>query len=62
MIGAYIPFGDRGDLRPSLAHLLGYLPRPLPGYVIGYFDGYRVVYDLVMFTILSIVDLLIEEG
>jgi hypothetical protein len=58
IIGGYIPFGDRGYFRPLPAHLLGYLPPPPPGYVIGYFDGYCVVYDPVTFTILSIADLL----
>jgi hypothetical protein len=38
--------------------LLGYLPPPPPGYAIGYFDGYMVVYDPASFQILSWVDLL----
>jgi hypothetical protein len=58
VIGGYIPFGDRGYFRPVPPHLLGYLPPPPPGYVIGYFDGYCVVYDPISFTILSFVDLL----
>jgi hypothetical protein len=58
VIGGYIPFGDRGYFTPVPPHLLGYLPPPPPGYVIGYFDGYCVVYDPVTFTILSLVDLL----
>jgi hypothetical protein len=58
VIGGSIPFGDRGYFTPVPPHLLGYLPAPPPGYVIGYFDGYCVVYDPVTFTILSFVDLL----
>jgi hypothetical protein len=58
VIGGSIPFGDRGYFTPVPPHLLGYLPPPPPGYVIGYFDGYCVVYDPVTFTILSFVDLL----
>lgn len=58
VIGGYISFGDRGYFRPVPPHLLAYLPPPPPGYVIGYFDGYTVVYDPVTFEILSFVDLL----
>lgn len=58
VIGGYIPFGDRGYFRPVPPHLLGYLPAVPPGYAIGYFDGYCVVYDPVSFAILSFVDLL----
>ncbi len=57
-IGGFIPFGDRGYFRPVPPPLLGYLPPPPPGYVIGYFDGYAVVYDPVSFAILSVEDLL----
>jgi hypothetical protein len=58
IIGAYIPFGSRGYFTPLPPNLLGYLPPPPPGYVIGYYDGYCVVYDPVTFTILNVVDLL----
>jgi len=58
VIGGYIPFGDRGYFTPIPPHLLTYLPPPPPGYVIGYFDGYAVVYDPVTYTILSFADLL----
>ena len=58
VVGGYIPYGDRGYFTPVPPPLLGYLPPPPPGYVIGYFDGYTVVYDPVTFTILNFVDLL----
>src|SRR5882757_6573595 len=58
IVGGFIPFGDRGYFRPLPPPLLGYLPPPPPGYVIGYFDGYAIVYDPISFTILSVVDLL----
>jgi hypothetical protein len=58
VIGGYIPFGNRGYFTPLPPHLLSYLPPPPPGYVIGYFDGYWLVYDPVTRTILSVVDLL----
>ncbi len=38
--------------------MLGYLPPPPPGYRIGYYGGYCVVYNPVTFVILSFVDLL----
>lgn len=56
--GGPIPLGYRGYFRPVPPRLLGYLPPPPPGYVMGYFDGYFVVYDPVTFTILNLVDLL----
>lgn len=58
VIGGYIPFGDRGYFTPIPPGLLTYLPPPPPGYVIGYFDGYAVVYDPVTFEIISFADLL----
>jgi hypothetical protein len=58
IIGGYIPFGDRGYFTPIPPGLLTYLPPPPPGYVIGYFDGYAVVYDPITFEIISFADLL----
>jgi hypothetical protein len=45
VVGEYIPLGDRGYFQPVLPSLLGYLAPPPPGYSVGYFDGYVVVYD-----------------
>jgi hypothetical protein len=58
VIGGYIPLGSRGYFRPVPAPLLGYLPPVPPGYLVGYYDGYCVVYDPVTFAIVSFVDLL----
>jgi hypothetical protein len=58
VVGGYIPFGDRGYFRPLPPGLLGYVPPPPPGYVLGYFDGYVVVYDPVSYTVLNVMDLL----
>jgi len=58
VVGGFIPFGDRGYFRPLPPPLMTYMPPPPPGYVIGYFDGYAVVYDPISYTILSVVDLL----
>lgn len=58
VIGAYIPFGYRSYLRPIPPPIFAYLPPPPPGYALGYFDGYVVVYDPTTFAILSVIDLL----
>ena len=58
IVGGFIPFGDRGYFRPVPPGLYGYLPPAPPGYVMGYFDGYVVVYDPISFTILNVMDLL----
>jgi hypothetical protein len=58
VIGGYIPFGDRGYFSPVPPDLIAYLPPVPPGYTIGYFDGYCVVYDPVSFAILNFIDLL----
>src|SRR5580698_9995404 len=57
-IGGFIPFGDRGYFRPVPPGLYGYLPAPPPGYVMGYFDGYVVIYDPVSYSVLNVMDLL----
>jgi hypothetical protein len=57
-IGGFIPFGDRGYFRPGPPGLYGYLPPPPPGYVMGYFDGYVVIYDPVSYSVLNVMDLL----
>ena len=38
--------------------MYGYLPPPPPGYMMGYFDGYVVVYDPVTYFVADVVDLL----
>jgi hypothetical protein len=57
-VGGFIPFGDRGYFRPVPPGLYGYLPPPPPGYMMGYFDGYVVVYDPVSYSVLNVMDLL----
>ncbi len=57
-IGGYFPYGDIGYLTPVPSNLYGYLPPPPPGYQVGYFDGYVVVYDPITFFIANVLDLL----
>jgi hypothetical protein len=57
-VGGYFPYGDIGYLTPLPANIYGYLPPPPPGYQMGYFDGYVVVYDPLTYFIANVIDLL----
>ncbi|WP_230348497.1 hypothetical protein [Methylobacillus methanolivorans] len=50
---AYRPY-----ITPVPVHVLRTLPPPPPGYVIGYYQGYNVVYDPTTYVILTAIDLL----
>jgi hypothetical protein len=56
--GGYIPRMYWGDFQPVPYSLIGYLPAVPPGYAIGYYDGYVVVYDPVTYVIVSVLDIL----
>ena len=56
--GGFIPYGYISYLTPLPPHLYGYLPPPPPGYSMGYFQGYVVVYDPRTGFIVNVVDLL----
>jgi len=56
--GGYIPGQYRGYFQPVPYGLIGYLPAVPPGYAIGYYDGYVVVYDPVTYMILSVLNIL----
>ena len=56
--GGFFPYGDIGYLTGVPPSLYGYLPPPPPGYQMGYFDGYVVVYDPLTYFIANVVDLL----
>jgi hypothetical protein len=58
IIGGFFPYGDIGYLSPLPPTLYGYLPPPPPGYQMGYFDGYVVVYDPITYFIANVIDLL----
>jgi hypothetical protein len=57
-VGGYFPYGDIGYLSPLPPNIYGYLPPPPPGYQMGYFDGYVVVYDPLTYFIANVIDLL----
>ena len=57
-VGGYFPFADIGYLSPLPSDVYGYLPPPPPGYQMGYWNGYVVVYDPVTYFIVNLIDLL----
>lgn len=56
-VGGYFPYADIGYLSPLPPDVYGYLPPPPPGYQMGYWDGYVVVYDPVTYFIANLIDL-----
>lgn len=57
-IGGFFPFADIAYLSPLPSNVYGYLPPPPPGYQMGYFDGYVVVYDPLTYFVANVIDLL----
>ncbi len=57
-VGGYYPYADITYLQPVPPDVYGYLPPPPPGYQMGYYDGYVVVYDPITYFIANLVDLL----
>jgi len=55
--GEYFPFIYLPYLQPMPIEVLGYLPPVPPGYEIGYYDGYGLVYDPDTLLIISVIDL-----
>lgn len=56
--GGYIPTTYRRYITPAPARVVHYLPPAPPGYAVGYYQGYTVVYDPATFLILNVIDLL----
>ena len=58
VIGGFFPFAYISYLSPVPPHVYNYLPPPPPGYQLGYYDGYVVVYDPNTYFIANVIDLL----
>ena len=56
-IGDYFPHAFLDRIQPIPAGLMVYLPPVPPGYEIGYYDGYCLVYDPYSLEIVSVIDL-----
>jgi hypothetical protein len=57
-IGGFFPFAYIPYISPLPPQIYGQLPPPPPGYAMGYYDGYVVVYDPITYFIANVVDLL----
>jgi len=58
VIGGFFPYTYIPYLSPLPPDVYAYLPPPPPGYAMGYYDGYVVVYDPVTYFIVNVIDLL----
>ncbi len=57
-MGGFFPFAYIPYITPVPVALYGQLPPPPPGYQMGYYDGYVVVYDPLTYFIANVIDLL----
>jgi hypothetical protein len=57
-IGGFFPVAFIPYISPVPAPVYSYLPPPPPGYEMGYYDGYVVVYDPVTYFIANVIDLM----
>jgi hypothetical protein len=57
-VGGYFPYADITYLAALPPDVYGQLPPPPPGYQMGYYDGYVVVYDPLTYFIANVIDLL----
>jgi hypothetical protein len=57
-VGGFFPFAFIPFLTPVPVAIYGQVPPPPPGYAMGYYDGYVVVYDPATYFIADVVDLL----
>lgn len=58
VVGGFFPYAYIPDISPLPPDVYGYLPPPPPGYSMGYYDGYVVIYDPVTYFIANVIDLL----
>ncbi|MGH9597623.1 MAG: hypothetical protein ACRD3K_12580 [Edaphobacter sp.] len=56
-IGGFFPYAFIPYITPAPPQVYAYLPPPPPGYQIGYYQGYVVVYDPVTYYIANVIDL-----
>jgi hypothetical protein len=57
-IGGFFPYAYIPYITPAPPQVYSYLPPPPPGYQIGYYQGYVVVYDPVTYYIANVIDLM----
>jgi hypothetical protein len=58
VIGGFFPYTYIPNISPLPPDLYRYLPPPPPGYAMGYYRGYVVVYDPASYYIANVIDLL----
>jgi hypothetical protein len=58
VIGGFFPYGDIPYITALPPDVYGYLPPPPPGYTMGYYQGYVVIYDPVTYFIANVIDIL----
>jgi len=57
-MGGFFPYAYIPYISPLPPTVYGYLPPPPPGYSMGYYQGYVVVYDPITYFIANVIDLL----
>ena len=57
-MGGFFPYAYIPYITAVPPDVYAYLPPPPPGYEMGYYDGYVVVYDPVSYYIANVIDLL----
>ncbi|HUZ93357.1 MAG TPA: hypothetical protein VMU57_00435 [Edaphobacter sp.] len=58
VIGGFFPYAYISYIQPLPPDVYGYLPPPPPGYAMGYYQGYVVVYDPITYFIANVIDIL----
>jgi len=58
VIGGFFPYAYIPSIQPLPPDVYGYLPPPPPGYSMGYYEGYVVVYDPLTYFIANVIDIL----
>ncbi|MDE1176853.1 MAG: hypothetical protein PW789_09625 [Edaphobacter sp.] len=58
VVGGFFPWSYVSYITPVPPQVYGYLPPPPPGYQMGYYQGYVVVYDPLTYFIANVIDLM----